>query len=84
LIRVPTVFEYILLTLTPLYILILLVGTTIDYYVRGVFAVSDPLVVGARIAIILVLITGAIEAYYGISKKYGKELAENRKIIVVE
>jgi len=84
LIRVPTVFKYILLTLTPLYILILLVGTTIDYYVSGVFAVSDPLVIGARIAIILALIIGAIETYYGIERKYGRELAENKKIIVVE
>lgn len=84
LIRIPSLFKYILMTLTPIYILILLVGTTIDYYNTGVFAQADPLIVGARIAIILALIIGAIETYYGIKKKYGKELAENRKIIVVE
>lgn len=84
LIRVPEVFKYILMTLTPAYILILLVGTTIDYYKSGVFAQSDPLIVGARVAILIVLLIGAIETYYGIKRKYARELAENRKIIVVE
>ena len=44
LIKVPTFFKYVLMTLTPLYIIILLVGTTIDYYDQGIFAQDDPLI----------------------------------------
>ncbi|MEM0014352.1 MAG: sodium-dependent transporter [Zestosphaera sp.] len=84
LMKVPTIFKYVLMTLTPIYILILLVGTTYDYYVGGVFAKTDPLVVAARVAIVLALVIGALETYHGIKKKYARELAENRKLVIVE
>lgn len=82
--KVPSVFKYILMFITPLYILVLLVGTTYQYYEDGVFSKTDPRVVGARIAIILALIIGAIETYYAIKKKYGEELAKNQVIVKVE
>jgi Na+-dependent transporters of the SNF family len=84
LIKVPIFFKYVLMTLTPLYIIILLVGTTIDYYNQGIFAKSDPLIVQARIAIIIILILGAIETYLAISRKYREELAKNQVIVKVE
>lgn len=83
-IKVPTFFKYVLMTLTPIYILILLVGTTIDYYNAGVFAQADPLIIQARIAIIIILILGAIEAYHAVSRKYKEELAKNEVIVKVE
>lgn len=84
LVRVPEVFKWILIAITPIYIVILLVGSMVDYYLRGRFAVADPLIIGARIAVIIMFIIGAIETYYALKKKYAKELAENRKIIIVE
>lgn len=84
LIRVPTFFKYILMTLTPLYILILLIGTTIDYYNQGVFAQADPLIVGARIAILIILVIGAVETYMAVKKKYREELAKNQVLVRVE
>ncbi|MCY0868249.1 MAG: sodium-dependent transporter [Desulfurococcus sp.] len=84
LVRVPEVFKWILIAITPIYIVILLVGSMVDYYLRGRFAVADPRIIGARIAVIIMFIIGAIETYYALKKKYAKELAENRKIIIVE
>ncbi|MEM4947571.1 MAG: Na+dependent transporter, partial [Thermosphaera sp.] len=84
LMRVPTFFKYILMTLTPLYIIILLIGTTIDYYNQGVFAQADPLIVGARIAILIILVIGAVETYMAVKKKYREELAKNQVLVRVE
>ncbi len=84
LIRVPSFFKYVLMFLAPLYITILLVGTTIDYYRTGVFAKTDPLIVGARIAIIAALILGALEAYIAIKRKYSEELAKNEVLVRID
>ncbi|MEM4552375.1 MAG: Na+dependent transporter, partial [Thermosphaera sp.] len=84
LMRVPAFFKYILMTLTPLYIIILLIGTTIDYYNQGVFAQADPLIVGARIAILIILVIGAVETYMAVKKKYREELAKNQVLVRVE
>jgi hypothetical protein len=40
--------------------------------------------VQARIAIIIILILGAIETYLAISRKYREELAKNQVIVKVE
>ncbi|MGB9828158.1 MAG: Na+dependent transporter, partial [Thermosphaera sp.] len=84
LMKVPAFFKYVLMVLTPIYILILLVGTTIDYYNQGVFAQADPLIVQARIAIIIILVLGAVETYLAISRKYREELAKNQVIVRAE
>ncbi|PUA32799.1 MAG: Na+dependent transporter [Zestosphaera tikiterensis] len=96
-INVPTFFKYILLIATPIYIALLLAGTTYDYYNMGAFTASKtyveevlggsypdsvPIVTWARVAMIAILIIGALETYYSIRRKYGEELKQNRKIVV--
>jgi len=96
-INVPTFFKYILLIATPIYIALLLAGTTYDYYNMGAFTASKTyveevlggsypdsvhIVTWARVAMIAILTIGALETYYSIRRKYGEELKQNRKILV--
>jgi len=74
--------------LTPISIAVLLFFSTIDFMKAGYFkAVPSfvektpqlvPWVNGARAVIFVVLIAGFIQSYKSISKKYGKELEENK------
>ena len=98
LMRVPKAFYYITSIIAPLYILILLAGTSWDYALKGAwgwppskyyitnvlggaYPQSIPLVIGARIAICVALIIGAVEAYIAIKKRYGEELATNKILV---
>ncbi|AHF79444.1 sodium-dependent transporter [Thermococcus paralvinellae] len=99
-INVPEWFKPIIMYIAPIFMAILLIGNTKDYYSMGAlsFHVSKayvenvlggaypdavPLVLKARIVILIILIIGAIEAYLAIKKKYGEELEKNEVIIKV-
>ncbi|MCD6157829.1 MAG: sodium-dependent transporter [Euryarchaeota archaeon] len=71
LMSVPKVYYWITAVVAPAYIAFLLVGTTWDYYVKGIFAQTGTWIIAARVAIILVMIIGALEAYLAIKRKYG-------------
>ncbi|WP_324735291.1 sodium-dependent transporter [Thermococcus sp. SY098] len=99
-INVPEWFKPIIMYIAPIFMAVLLIGNTKDYYSMGAlrFHVSKayvenvlggsypdavPLVLRARIVILIILIIGAIEAYLAIKKKYGEELEKNEVIIKV-
>ena len=83
--RIPLFYKYVLMAVAPVFVMILLAGTTYEYYVGGVFAWSaDWRVNLARVMILVMLVIGALETYFAIKKKYGEELAKNQKLIVVE
>jgi len=89
-IRVPEWVKPIIMYIAPIYTIILLGATTIDYIKGGYFkAVPSYVKLAeyanwvwyARIVMFIILIIGAIEAYMAIKKKYGEELEKNEVII---
>ncbi|USS40231.1 sodium-dependent transporter [Thermococcus aggregans] len=91
-IRIPNWVKPIITYIAPIYTIILLLGSTWDYYKAGYFKavpsyVSAPEYANwvwyARGMIIFILIIGAVEAYLAIKKKYGEELEKNEVIIKV-
>ncbi|WP_175059571.1 sodium-dependent transporter [Thermococcus sp. 2319x1] len=89
-IKIPEWVKPVIMYIAPIYTIILLLGSTWDYYKEGYFK-AVPGYVGApeyanwvwyaRGIILLILIIGAIEAYMAIKKKYGEELAKNEVIV---
>lgn len=84
-------FTVIMRFVTPTYIIILLVGTTVSYFKQGYirivpsFVADKPQLVPwvnmARIALIIVFILGFIEAYYAVRTKYAEEIKQNRVLV---
>ena len=89
-IKIPGWIKPIIMYIAPIYTIILLLGSTQDYYNEGYFK-AVPGYVGApeyanwvwyaRGMMLFILIIGAIEAYLAIKKKYGEELAKNEVIV---
>ena len=89
-INVPGWIKPIIMYIAPIYTIILLLGSTWDYYKAGYFK-AVPGYVGApeyanwvwyaRGMMLFILIIGAIEAYLAIKKKYSEELAKNEVIV---
>ncbi|MCY6370445.1 sodium-dependent transporter [Clostridium ganghwense] len=85
------VYNVVIKFITPISILLLLIGSTMDYIKQGYFKlVPDfvaktpelvPWVNGARIIIIIVFTLGFIGTYRSIKKVYGEELESNSVII---
>lgn len=75
-INVPTIYKWITVIIAPIFIALPLFGTFTDL-------VSKTLEAPAKIAIVAMLLIGAIKTYYAIKKKYGEELAKNEVIIKV-
>ncbi|MFD3157813.1 sodium-dependent transporter [Haloimpatiens sp. FM7330] len=77
---------------TPITIIIILLGSTIDYIKEGYFKlipnfVKDtpnlvPWVNGARLVLIFIFILGFIGTYRSIKNKYSKEIEENKVLII--
>ncbi|KYH35014.1 sodium:neurotransmitter symporter family protein [Clostridium tepidiprofundi DSM 19306] len=77
--------------ITPLVIITILIGSTIDYVKDGYFRlipgfvtktpVLIPWVEGARIVLLIVFILGFIGTYLGIKKSYKQEIEQNRVIV---
>lgn len=90
--KLPRWFYTVLLRwITPLTILVVLIGATYDYAVKGYFKfipsfVAEtpelvPWVNGGRIVILIVLTIGFIGTYRSIRSVYNEELASNQVII---
>ncbi|MGI6778918.1 MAG: sodium-dependent transporter [Acetivibrionales bacterium] len=86
-------FTLFIQILTPLFLLIVLISSTIEKFQNGYFKIiptfvaDKPEAIGwvqaARIVMLVVLITGFIEAYRSIKANYGTEIAENKANINV-
>jgi SNF family Na+-dependent transporter len=78
--------------LAPVYITILLVWSTINYYKDGYFKLVPkfaeqipeliPWVQGARVVVLSVLIIGFVQSYRSIKRKYADEIREGKVLVV--
>ncbi|AEH24679.1 sodium-dependent transporter [Pyrococcus yayanosii] len=75
-IRVPGFYKWITMIVAPIFLIFPLAGTFTDL-------IGKTLGWPARIAILAMLLIGAVETYYAIKKKYGEELEKNEVIIKV-
>ncbi|NPV88915.1 sodium-dependent transporter [Coprothermobacteraceae bacterium] len=84
-------FHVVMRWITPIYIVVLLVGTTINYYKDGYLKLVPsfvektpaliPWVNGARIVLLAVFILGFVEAYMTIKNKYADEIKQNKVLL---
>lgn len=91
--KVPSwFFNLFVRVLAPVYIMFLLVSSTINYAKDGYFKLVPkfaesvpeliPWVQGARVILLVVLVIGFVQSYRSIRRKYAEEIESNKILIV--